>query len=87
MTILDDQIKDLTADNILLRGIVAYLLSEILPNREDRKAAAEKVIARLRPEIQTHIKKYQNMNPQIGLKELQRIQRRCGELLLLADNF
>jgi hypothetical protein len=87
VTILDEKIKDLTADNIFLRGIVAYLLSRTLPNKQARIDALEDIFTALKPEIEAHLKKYQNMSPQAGQKELDRIRRHCGDIVSLSDNF
>ena len=79
-----ERIADLTADNIILRGIVAYLLAKIEPNAAARQSALERILTAIKPEIDNYVSFYNQMNTQSGAKELQRIRRRGGKIIELA---
>ncbi len=79
-----ERIADLMADNIVLRGIVAYLLAKAEPDTAAREAAIKRLLTTIKPQIDEHIKFHSQMNPQAGEKELQRIRDRGGEIIDLA---
>jgi len=82
-----ERLANLTADNILLKGIVAYLMAKALPDAASRIEALKNVLEVLGPELHSHLQDLENRSPQLGQQELQRIRQRGGYLVQLAEKF
>jgi len=84
---LFEEVNDLAADNLLLRGIAAYLLAKTVPEKDDRQTALKEIIEVLGPEIDERISEYRNLNPETGQKEIDRLRVRGGVMVALSDSF